>query len=215
MATKRRRRRRTRRTVAANPRRRRHVRRRRHSTIVARSRRRYAPNPRHRRRHHRRRSNPSAMKIGEIAKDMIYGAGGAIATRVVFGVVSGFIPVGLASSRLAQPIAKAAIASTIVRWGGTKFLGARQGSIMQLGGLIDAGIDLTNAFLGDVTGQLTTIIRAPVTSMAGALTPGATAGTVAPANVLADVEDVPIYSSAFGALGDVEDIPVGSFGYGM
>lgn len=204
MATKRRKRRTNRRVAAAsNPRRRRRVRRRR-NPIVARSvtRRRVTSNPRRRRRS-RRRSNPSMAGVGSMLKQMIYGAGGAIATRIGYGLTSQFVPAGLGSSRVAKPAIKAAIAAVPVRWAGGKFLGKQQGDLMMLGGLIDAGVDLVNAFLGDVEGQLTTIIRAPVQQLSDGV-PATSAG-------MADVEDVPIYSPAFAGLGDVEDVPQGIF----
>ena len=208
MATRRRKRRVNRRPAAAasNPRRRRRSYRRSRNPVVARSvtRRRITSNPRRRRRARRRSSNPSMAGVGSLLKQMIYGAGGAIVTRIGYGVASGFIPAGLGSSRVAKPAIKAAIAAVPVRWAGGKFLGKQQGDLMMLGGLIDAGVDLVNAFLGDVEGQLTTIIRAPVQQLSN----GEGVTTVAG---FADVEDVPIGSAAFAGFGDVEDVPQGIF----
>lgn len=201
-----------RRTVArANPRRhRRRVHRRRNPSIVAapRARRRRAvSNPRHRRRHHHRRRNPSGMRIGQIFKDMVYGAAGAIGTRVVANVVGGFVPAAFASSPLAGPVVEAAVAVTVVRWGGKKFMGQQQGDLMMLGGLISAGLKLADQYFPNIQTSLGNIIRLPV----------AVAPAAAPALAgYRDVYDVP--DSAFAGLrgfGDVEDVPMNIFdGYG-
>ncbi len=115
MATRRRKTSRRRARAAVNPRRRRHVRRRRHNPVALRSRRRsVASNPR-RRRHHRRR-NPSGIRIGQIFKDMVYGAAGALLTRVVAGAAAGLIPGSFALSPLAGPVVQAAAAKRRAIW---------------------------------------------------------------------------------------------------
>src|SRR5262245_50839060 len=101
-------RRRTSRARAANPRRRRHSRRR--SNPVRRRRRSYTANPRRRR--HARRRNPSAANIGAIFKSMVYGAGGAILTRVGASVVSGFVPSVIGQASFGEPLIQAVIAVT-------------------------------------------------------------------------------------------------------
>jgi len=183
-------RRRRRRTVAINPRRRKHSRRRRHNPVVL--------HRRHSRRRRRggfgRRRNPSALRVGQIAKDMIYGAGGAILTRSITSIASGFVPGAFAGSPFIDPVLQAAAAATVVRWAGKKFLGSAQGDIMMLGGLISAGLSLADRFVPNLQGQLTNIVRIPV-----AAAPGAAQG----AQALSDVEDVDLVASGFG---DVEDV---------
>lgn len=202
MATKRRKRRRSAsvgrpRRVAAktvNPRRRRRSRRRNPTVIVARrrhSRRVSAAGPR-KRRHARRRSNPSAFKVGQILKDMIYGAGGAIATRTIASIGAGFVPGGLMNNALAPAALQAVIAVTLIRWGGKKFLGQTQGDIMMAGGLISAGLALADQFLPNIQGQITGgvggILRAPVS-----VAPGVQQQQAA----LADVYDVPGFADVY------------------
>lgn len=187
---------------AANPRRRRRHTRRRNPVIVARSTRRHT---RRRRRHHGRRRNPSALRIGQIAKDMIYGAGGAILTRTGTSLVIGFVPGALSSSPFVEPIAQAVVASTAVRWAGKKFLGQSQGDIMMLGGLISAGLSFADKFLPNIQGQLTGILRAPVALAPGAAVPVSGAG-------LGDVYDVNMVDAGFGSpLSDVEDVMLEQF----
>lgn len=201
--TVRRRRSNTRARAAVNPRRRRRHRRRHNPVIVARrSRRRAVANPRRRRRHSRRRRNPSALRVGQILKDMIYGAGGAILTRTGASLVSGFVPGAFAGNPLVGPGLQAVIAVTGVRWLGKKFLGQSQGDIMMLGGLISAGLDAADRFLPNIQGQLTGIIRAPVQIAApvngGAIAAGDQAvGDVYDVTSFADVEDVQL--SQFGS----------------
>jgi hypothetical protein len=191
--------------TAANPRRRRHSRRR-NPGIVRRRRRSVAraTNPRR----HRRRRNPSAANIGAIFKNMVYGAGGAILTRVGYGLASGFIPGNLSASPFAEPVGQALIATTAVRWIGAKFLGKPQGDTMMLGGLISAGLSAADRFLPNVQGQLTSIIRAPVAVAPQAAIPVIGEGQPAAAlNGMSDVYDVP----GFAGFADVEDIDVGMF----
>jgi len=194
-----------RRTVRAravtNPRRRRSRRRHNPSRIVARRRtRRLAVNPRRRRRRHfSRRRNPSALRVGQILKDMIYGAGGAILTRTGSSLAMGFVPGSLTANPLAGPALQAVIAVTAVRWAGKKFLGQTQGDIMMLGGLISAGLDAADKFLPNIQGQLTGIIRAPV--QVAAPIQAATGDQGA----LGDVYDVPGFA-------DVEDVQLSDFG---
>lgn len=201
-----------RRVVASNPKRRRHRRRRttslaRVSNPVRRHRRRRSvalSNPR--RRHHRRRHNPSGMGIGKMLKDIIYGTGGAILARTGSGLLIGFVPGGLGSSPLADPILQAALSATAIKWLGRKFLGGAQADIMMLGGFISAGLAAANVLLPNIQGQLTSIIRAPVA--VAPVAPGATA--------MSDVYDVNMVDSGFGGLlngfGDVEDVDVNMFG---
>lgn len=206
MATKRKVNRRRRRHHAAPNPRRRHTRRRRSNPVMRRSRRAVAFNPR-RRRHHRRR-NPGGMRIGQIFKDMIYGAAGAIITRVGAGAVTGLIPGAFASSPLAAPAVQAGVAVIITRWVGKKFMGQQQGDLMMLGGLISAGLALADAYFPSAQAQLTSILRAPIS-----LIPGATPQLPADGSTaMADVYDVP--NSVFaglGGFGDVEDVPTGIF----
>lgn len=209
MATRRRKavRRRRRVAVAANPRRHRRRRVRRAANPVARRTRRRsvggAVNPRHRRRHHRRR-NPSGMRIGQIFKDMVYGAGGAVGTRVLAGVAQGLIPGSFQTSPLAAPLVQAGIAVTAVRWLGTKFLGKAQGDMMMTGGLISAGLALADSYFPNIQNSLTGIIRAPL-SLSPQAAQAAGAQQIAQAQAaMGDVEDVP--SSFFAGFGDVEDV---------
>lgn len=187
---------------ASNPRRRRRHSRRRNPTIVARTTRRRharATNPRRRRRHSRRR-NPSALRIGQIAKDMIYGAGGAILTRTGTSLISGFVPGALTGSPFVDPVLQAAVAVIPVRWLGKRFLGQTQGDIMMLGGLISAGLSFADKFLPNIQGQLTSVIRTPIqTAPQAAIQPVNGAG-------LGDVYDVDMTAAGFGALGDVYDV---------
>ena len=181
--------------LRVNPRRRRRSSRRRNPQIVTR-----AISARgHRRRHHRRRNNPSAIRVGQILKDMIYGAGGAIATRAGASIAQSFIGSALGANPLVGPAVQAAVAVTLVRWGGKKFLGQQQGDIMMLGGLISAGLALADQYVPNLQGQLTGIVRAPVTVAPGV---GAT-----PA--LGDVYDVPGFAGH--GLGDVYDVEPNQF----
>lgn len=194
--------------AAVNPKRRKHSRRRSNPGIMRRRSRRRAVAHNPRRRTHRRRRNPSAANIGAIFKNMVYGAGGAIATRVGYGLVSGFVPMGLASSPFAEPVGQAVIAVTAVRWIGSKFLGKPQGDTMMLGGLISAGLSAADKFLPNIQGQLTGIIRAPVAMAPQAMPVVVGEGQPAAAlNGFNDVYDVP----GFAGFADVEDIDVGMF----
>lgn len=219
MATKRRRRRRRTnasvghpRRVAAkavNPRRRRR-RRRNPTTIVTRATRRTI-NPRRRRhtRRHARRGNPSGIRVGEMAKKAIYGAGGAILTRAGASLIEGFIPSQFATSPLARPITQAAIAVIGVRWVGNKFLGAAQADIMMIGGLISAGLAAFDAYLPNAQMQVQNIFR-PILPGVQAQVPAAAAAALA--GGYADVYDVPQSAlMGFRGLGDVEDVPMGIF----
>ncbi len=202
MAARRRRkttRRRAKRASAVNPkrRRRRHSRRR-NPIIVARSTTRRRST--RRRRRFSRRSNPiSGLRVGQIFKDMVYGAGGAILTRTGTALVTGFVPGVFAGSPFVDPALQALIAVTIVRWGGKKFLGGPQGDILMLGGLISAGLSLADKFLPNVQGQLTNIVRAPIHTAPQAAVPVTGGG-------LGDVYDVDMQAAGFGALGDVYDV---------
>lgn len=196
------------RATATNPRR--HRRRRRHNPVIV-ARRARASNPR--RRHHRRRRNPSGMRIGQIFKDMVYGAGGAIATRVIAGAFGGLVPASFAASPITPAAVQAAAAVIPVRWLGKKFLGPQQGDLMMMGGLISAGLALADAYFPNAQAQLTGIIRAPISLIPGAsAAPGQGAAPTAMGRY-ADVEEVP--DSVFAGLGrfsDVEDVPAGIFG---
>ena len=209
MATKRRKRRRSasvgrRRSVAyktVNPRRKRRRSRRRNPTvIVARTQRRSTRAPVRRRRHSRRRSNPSAIRVGQILKDMIYGAGGAILTRAGASIATSFVPGALTGNPLAGPAIQAAIAVTAVRWAGKKFLGQQQGDVMMLGGLISAGLALADQYVPGLQGQIAGIVRAPVS-----VAPGVQQAQ------LADVYDVP----GFQGLSDVYDVQPDAFPSGI
>jgi len=139
--------------------------------------------------------------IGAIFKNMVYGAGGAIATRTAAGLALGFVPGALTGTPFTEPVLQALIAVTAVRWAGKKFLGQAQGDIMMLGGLISAGLNAADKFLPNIQGQLTNIVRAPVVvaPVAGVPVPGLSG--------YADVEDVP----GFSGFADVEDVDTGAF----
>lgn len=199
-------RRRTTRRATANPKRRRHSRRRSNPGIMRRRSRRRAVAHNPRRRMHRRRRNPSAASIGAIFKNMVYGAGGAIATRVGYSLISGFVPMGLASSPFAEPIGQAVIAATAVRWIGSRFLGKPQGDTMMLGGLISAGLSAADRLLPNIQGQLTGIIRAPVAMAPQPVVVGE-GQPAAALNGFNDVYDVP----GFAGFADVEDVDAGMF----
>lgn len=140
--------------------------------------------------------------IGALFKNAIYGAGGAIGTRVLTSFAIGFVPGSLAGNSLAEPVLQAAIAATAIRMLGGKFLGKPQGDLMMMGGLISAGLKAVDNFFPNIQGQLTGIIRAPV-AVAPAVAPAQLAG-------YSDVEDVPGFSG-LGAYGDVEDVDTGAF----
>lgn len=199
-----------RRARAHNPaprRRRRSVRRRRHNPVVARRRSNARlANPRRHRRHHRRRSNPSAMRIGEILKDMIYGAGGAVLTRVGAGAVRGFIPASFSGQAYTEPLLQGAVAVLGVRLLGKKFLGQKQGDLMMLGGLISAGLAAFDSYLPNVQSQLSNIIRFPVAAAPQAALPAVAA---VQGSGLGDVYDVDLTAAGFG---DVEEVPMGIWG---
>lgn len=213
MATKRRRTTNKRR-AAANPRRRRSVRRRRRNPGVVARARRVTINPRRRGARRHRRRNPSGMQIGQIFKNMIYGAGGAILTRVGAGAVAGLIPGSFATSPLAVPVVQAAMAATAVRWIGKKFFGPAQGDAMMIGGVVSAGLALADAYFPNIQQTLTGIVRAPI----ALVTPQQVAAAQAADAALAgygyrDVEEVPdSVFAGLGSMGDVEDVPAGIFG---
>ena len=191
--------------LRVNPRRRHRSRRRNPVAIVARRRSRRASAPVTRRRHHRGRHNPAGIRVGQILKDMIYGAGGAILTRAGASVATGFVPGALTSNPLAGPAIQAAVAITAVRWVGKRFMGQQQGDIMMLGGLISAGLALADQYVPNLQGQLTGIVRAPVTVAPGV---GAQA-----ALGMGDVYDVPGFQG--GMLGDVYDVQPDQFPSGI
>jgi len=189
---------------AANPvrrrRRRRHSRRR-NPIIVARSTRRRRHHTR-RRRHSTRRRNPSALRLGQIAKDMIYGAGGAILTRTGAALVTGFVPGSLIAFPFADAVLEAVIAASAVRWGVSKFLGKPQGDIAMLGGLISAGLKAADRVLPNAQQSLIGSVRAPIQTAPQAAVPVQGGG-------LGDVYDVDMQAAGFGgfgALGDVYDV---------
>ena len=206
--------------VAANPRRRRRVRRRRHNPIVARrTRRSVTSNPRRRRHHRRRRSNPSFSGVGSIVRSAIYGAGGAILTRVVAGIGEGFVPAGFAGSKLTRPILQAAAAATVVPWGVGKLMGKPAADLARVGGFISAGLEFFEAYLPGAQSGLSSILRAPIqiaqTIPQQLASQGATPDQIAQAGAqlaglrgpFGDVEDVDMRA----AFGDVEDIAPGLF----
>jgi hypothetical protein len=139
------------------------------------------------------------LRIGQIVKDMVYGAGGAILTRTGTAILSGFVPGAFAGSAFIDPALQALVAVTLVRWGGKKFLGASQGDVMMLGGLISAGLSAADKFLPNIQGQLTSIVRAPIAAAPQAAIPVQGAG-------LGDVYDVDMNAAGFGGLGDVYDV---------
>lgn len=203
--TTKRRRRAVSRSRAANPRRRRrHTRRRRHNPgLVARASRR-SVNPRRRRRRIGRRRNPSAIRIGQLAKDAIYGAGGAILTRAGSQVLTGFVPqVASLGGSFAEPIIQAAVAATAVRWVGAKFLGKSQGEVMMIGGMISAGLAFADRVLPNLQGQIVGLIpgRQMIAPAANAAIPASGAG-------MGDVYDVDMQAAGFG---DVEDVDMAQF----
>jgi len=164
----------------------------------------FNPSRRRRRRRIGRRRNPSAARIGQIAKDAIYGAGGAILTRTGAALVAGFVPGALAGSQFVDPAIQAAVAVFVVGPLGKKFLGGSQGEIMKIGGLISAGLSLADRLLPNIQGQLTGVFRAPVAIAPGAATPVTGAG-------LGDVYDVDMTAAGFGGLSDVEDVLMDQF----
>ncbi len=153
------------------------------------------------------------MRIGQIFKDMVYGALGAIGTRVIAGAAQGLIPGSFATSPLAAPAVQAAAAVIPVRWLGKKFLGNAQGDLMMMGGLISAGLALADAYFPSAQAQLTGILRAPI-NLIQPQTVAVPAGAAdAVLNGMRDVYDVPdsVFAGLRG-LGDVEDVPMGIFG---
>lgn len=149
------------------------------------------------------------MQFGQILKDIIYGTGGAILARTGSGLLIGFVPGGLGSSPMADPILQAALGATAIRWVGKKFLGQRQADTMMLGAFISAGLGFANAFLPNLQNQLTSIVRSPV-----AVAPQ----VAAPAQAMSDVYDVDMNQAGFGGFnalngfGDVEDVDLNQFG---
>lgn len=142
------------------------------------------------------------MAVGTIFKDMVYGAGGAILTRVGATILEGFVPASFASAPYTKAGVQAAVAVIGVRFAGKKFLGPKQGDIMMLGGLISAGLALADAYFPNIQSQLTSVFRAPVVVAPGAV----------PATGLGDVYDVPLDSPVFRGFGDVEDVDINIFG---
>lgn len=214
MAARRRRsstRRRVARARAANPRRRRRVRRRRHNPAIV-MRRRHRTHHRRRRHSIRRRRNPSAMRIGQVLKDALYGTAGAIATRSASALAQGFIPSAFAGFPLAEPLLQAFLAATVVRWAGKKFLGGPQGEIMAIGGYISAGLSAADKLIPGAQSSIVNIFNRPLAPAAQAQLPGAVnAGTG-----LSDVYDVDMQAAGFGnvpfGLGDVYDVQLDQFG---
>jgi hypothetical protein len=151
---------------------------------------------------------------------MIYGAGGAMATRIGAGLVRGFIPGGIMSSPFGEPALQAGVAIFGVRWVVKHFFGQAQADVAMLGGLISAGLKAVDNFVPGLEGQLTGIIRLPV-QVAPGLSPdalnaaqqGAVAGAAQALNGFRDVEEVPnnIFGSAFSGFGDVEELDPGFF----
>lgn len=187
---------------AVNPRRRRRRSRRRNPTVIVarrRSRRAVSAAPRRRRRHSRRRSNPSALHVGQILKNILYGTGGAIATRTAASLAQGFVPGAFAGNPLTGPVLQAVLAATLIRWGGGKFLGKSQGDVMMFGGFISAGLEAADKFLPNIQNQITGIVRAPVS-----VAPGVGQAQLAGMN---DVYDV----SSFDGLNDVYDVEQAAF----
>ncbi len=196
--------------LAAKPRRRRRRHsRRRNPIIVARTtrRRRRLTSVGRGRRAVGRTRNPSALRVGQIAKDMIYGAGGAILTRTGTAILSGFVPGALAGSPFVDPALQAVIAVTLVRYAGKRFLGNAQGDIMMLGGLISAGLSAADKFLPNIQGQLTSIVRAPIQVAPQAAIPVNGGG-------LGDVYDVDMQAAGFGDVYDVDMNEAGFSGLG-
>lgn len=164
-----------------------------------------AVNPRRRRRNTRRaarRFNPTAMRIGELVKKAIYGAGGAISTRAVAAVAQGLVPAQFASNPLAGPIIQAAAAATLVRWGVKKFMGDAAADLAMLGGLISAGLAAADIYFPNVQGSLVGILRAPISAAPQAVISPAQQAALAG---YGDVYDVP--NSQFAGFGDVYDVP--------
>lgn len=184
--------------VTVNPRRRRRHARRRNPVIVART-------VRRRRRFGRRRSNPSALRVGQLAKDAIYGAGGAILTRAGAQILTNFVPSVGSFSVYAEPVIQAAVAAVPVRMLGTKFLGKQQGDVMMIGGLISAGLALFDKVLPGVQQSIVGVASFnPIQPAPGAAIPVQGSG-------LGDVYDVNLQEAGFGALGDVEDVDMMQF----
>jgi hypothetical protein len=142
------------------------------------------------------------MHLGQIFKNIVYGTGGAIITRSAASIASGFVPGMFAGNPLVGPALQVALAATLVRWGGKKFLGGPQGDAMMFGGFISAGLDLADKFLPNVQGQISGIFRSPVSVAPGVTSAGQLAG-------LSDVEEVHGFAGPFG---DVEDVMLNEFG---
>ena len=153
MATRRRRKRavsvvipkrRKRRAVAAK-RRRRVV-----SVAAPRRSRRYKANPSYsrRRRHSRRyRHNPSMLPSGGFLKDAMFVTGGFVLTRVTYGMVApmlgGMLP-------MEQPLVRIAGKSAVafgLGWIGKRFLDARAGQLLMVGGMVEALNDAVKTFV--------------------------------------------------------------------
>jgi hypothetical protein len=142
-----------------------------------------------------------------MAKKAIYGGAGAILTRAGSSLVQGFVPASFATSPLAGPVVQALIAVVGVRYVGNKFLGAAQGDLMMMGGLISAGLAVFDAYLPNAQMQIQNVFR-PI--LPAAQIP--VAAQQALAGGYADVYDVP--NSAFAGLrgfSDVEDVPMAIF----
>jgi hypothetical protein len=133
---------------------------------------------------------------------MVYGAGGAILTRVGAGAVQGFIPGSFATQPYMPAVVQAGVAVIGVRWVGKKFLGQKQGDVMMLGGLISAGLALADAYFPNIQQSLSGIIRFPVAAAPVAALPV----TAVTGSGLGDVYDVDMVAAGFG---DVEEVPAG------
>jgi hypothetical protein len=142
---------------------------------------------------------------------MVYGGGGAIATRALSTVAEGLVPSSFAGSPLMRPGVQAIIAVTAVRWGGKKFLGQQQGDTMMLGGLISAGLALADVYLPNLQSQLTNVFRFPIGGGVQAAVPATAQAALA--GGYGDVYEVPngIFES-FAGMGDVEEVPNGIWG---
>lgn len=152
MATRRRRkravsvvvpRRRKRRAVAAKRRRRAVV------AAAPRRTRRYKANPArsHRRRSRRYRHNPGIMASSGFLKDAVYVTGGFVLTRVTYGMVApmlgGMLP-------MEQPLVRIAGKSAVafgLGWIGKRFLDARAGQLLMVGGMVEALNDAVKTFV--------------------------------------------------------------------
>lgn len=133
---------------------------------------------------------------------MVYGAGGAILTRVGASAVAGFVPGTFANQPYTAPVLQAAVAIFGVKTLGRKFLGQAQGDMMMLGGLISAGLAAADSYFPNVQSSLSNVLRFP------SLAPQAQLPAAIPVSGsgLGDVYDVDMVAAGFG---DVEEVPAG------